>query len=146
MNQVRHSILSASHIIFQREDQVLLIRRFQTGYGDGQYSLPAGHVEPGEFPAATAIREAAEEVGIRIEPGDLSFGHIMFRRSERDRADFFFVCRSFAGEPQNLEPEKCDELRWAAIDDLPENTLPYIRLALENISNQIPFSEFTELN
>lgn len=145
MTKVRHFILSASHIIFQRGNLVLLIRRFQTGYGDGQYSLPAGHVEPGEFPAATAIREAAEEVGSQIEPANLAFGHVMFRRSESDRADFFFICRDFVGEPENLEPEKCDELLWAPIENLPENTLPYIRFALQNIQNNIPFSEFVEL-
>lgn len=36
------------HMLFLRGEQVLLIRRYQTGYMDGHYSLPAGHLDGGE--------------------------------------------------------------------------------------------------
>jgi 8-oxo-dGTP diphosphatase len=56
--------------------------------------------------------------------------------------DFFFEVQNWSGEPFNAEPEKCDEIRWANLDALPENTIPYIRRAIENFRAGIPFEEF----
>ncbi len=56
------------HLFFIRENQVLLIRRFNTGFADGQYSVPAGHLDGGETVIAAAMREAQEEVGVQLEP------------------------------------------------------------------------------
>ena len=50
------------HLLFFRNDQILLLRRFHTGYADGQYSVPAGHWDGGETVLAAAAREAEEEV------------------------------------------------------------------------------------
>jgi 8-oxo-dGTP diphosphatase len=56
--------------------------------------------------------------------------------------DFFVCVRSWSGEPVNAEPEKCDEIRWTDMDDLPENTIPYIRRAIGNFQAGVPFEEF----
>ena len=56
--------------------------------------------------------------------------------------DFFFQVKKWAGEPVNAEPEKCDELRWVGLDDLPENTVPYMRQAILNFAAGIFFEEF----
>ncbi len=36
------------HLLFFRDDKILLIRRFKTGFRDGEYSVPAGHLDGGE--------------------------------------------------------------------------------------------------
>ncbi len=98
------------HLLFFRENQILLLRRFNTGYSDGQYSVPAGHLDGGETVIAAARREAAEETGVHIEPGDLVFSSVMHRRDGDERVDFFVEVHRWQGEPVNTEPEKCDEM------------------------------------
>ncbi len=140
--ELRQRFPVAVHLFFQEGDQVLLSRRYQTGWQDGQYSVPAGHVEAGETVTAAAIREAAEELGVVITPADLAVVHVMHRRSDDERVDFFCHVRSWAGEIVNGEPDKCDDLRWCAMLALPENLIPYIRHALACWQAELSYSEF----
>ena len=89
-----------------------------------------------------AAREAADEVGVRIKPEDLTFSTVMHRMEEDERVDFFVHVRHWQGEPFNAEPEKCDDLCWVDIDQLPANMVPYVRQALRNHLAGIPFDEF----
>jgi 8-oxo-dGTP pyrophosphatase MutT (NUDIX family) len=131
------------HLLFFRDDQVLLLRRFNTGYADGQYSVPAGHLDGGESVMDAAAREAEEEVGIGIELSDMTFSTVMHRMEEEERVDFFVQVHQWQGEPFNAEPDKCDDLRWVDVNQLPVNMVPYVRHALANHLAGIPFDEFT---
>ena len=133
------------HLLFFRDDQILLLRRFNTGYADGQYSLPAGHLDGGETVLAAAAREAEEEVGLQLQESDMTFSTVMHRMEgdqEDERVDFFLQVHQWPGEPFNAEPDKCDDLRWVDIHQLPVNMVPYVRRALENHHMGIPFDEF----
>jgi 8-oxo-dGTP pyrophosphatase MutT (NUDIX family) len=130
------------HLLFLRAGKVLLLRRFQTGYADGQYSVPAGHLDGGESVFAAGIREALEEVGVHVAERELAFSQVMHRRDGDERVDFFLEVKSWQGEPVNAEPEKCDDLQWARTDSLPQNTVPYVRRALENHLKKVRFSLF----
>jgi 8-oxo-dGTP diphosphatase len=130
------------HMFFLRRNQILLIRRFQTGYMDGHYSVPAGHLDGNEPVRRAAVREAKEEIGVQIDPGDIDFAGVFHRSEGDERVDFFVLVRRWSGEPFNAEPEKCDELRWTEVNDLPEDTIPYIRRAIENFQTGVLFEEF----
>jgi 8-oxo-dGTP pyrophosphatase MutT (NUDIX family) len=130
------------HLLFFREDQILLLRRFNTGYADGQYSVPAGHLDGGETVIAAAVREGLEETGVRIEPADLVFSSVVHRRDGDERVDFFVHVRDWGGEPANTEPDKCDELRWVKVNELPDKVIPYVKKAIQNHLTGIPFHEF----
>ena len=39
-----------------------------------------------------------------------------------------------------MEKDKCDELKFYDLDHLPTNIIPYVRKAIENFQNNIPFS------
>ena len=130
------------HLFLFRRDQILLLRRYQTGYMDGHYSLPAGHLDGEESVCMAGVREAGEEIGVRINPTDMLFAGVFHRHEDDERVDFFFRVQNWSGEPFNAEPEKCDELRWVNFAALPENTIPYIRRAIENFRAGIPFDEF----
>jgi 8-oxo-dGTP diphosphatase len=144
-SQERHQNIPASYLVLMKDNKVLLLRRFNTGYEDGNYSMVAGHVDQGENFTQCIIREAEEEAGIFLKPGGLEVVHVMHRNSRtaenNERVDVFFVARSWQGEPQNKEPHKCDDLSWFELDNLPDNIIPYIRQALENIKNRIFYSE-----
>lgn len=130
------------HLLFIREDQILLLRRFNTGYRDGEYSVPAGHLDGNETVIAAGIREAKEEVGVDIEATGLHFSSVMHRIEDDERVDFFVRVHEWQGEPFNAEPDKCDDLRWADVGDLPENIIPYVRKAIQNHRQGNVFDEF----
>ena len=50
----------AVNLLFLKDNKVCLMRRYNTGWNDGMYALMGGHVEDGENPINTAIREAKE--------------------------------------------------------------------------------------
>ncbi len=130
------------HLFFIRGHEILLSRRLNTGYRDGEYSVPAGHLDGGETVVAAGCREGLEEVGVPLVEDDLAFSGVMHRIEDEERVDFFFVVRSWTTEPFNNEPAKCDDLRWFDLDALPQNTVPYVRQAIRNHLQQRPYDEF----
>lgn len=65
----------------------------------------------------------------------------MHRISNDERIDVFFTADKWKGEPKNMEPEKCDDLNWFPLGNLPSNTISYIRQALECFQEGITYSE-----
>lgn len=140
MNQ-RFTVIPAVYLVLQRAHEVLLIRRANTGYRDGEYSLPAGHHDGGESLLSAMVREAKEEIGIDVHENDLRLAHVMHRNAnDGERVDFYFTCNKWLGDATNCEPHKCDELRWTSLTDIPENTIPEVQQALHAIANGSPFS------
>lgn len=138
----------AVHLFFFRDDQILLLRRYNTGYEDGNYSVPAGHLDGGEPVRKAVQREALEEIGVHIKLEDIVFAAVMHRldgdtlKNTSERVDFFVHIKAWEGEPFNAEPDKCDELCWCDPDVLPENTIPYVRQAIQNFRDGILFEEY----
>lgn len=142
MKKERFKIFSAVHLFLLKDGNILLSRRFNTGYRDGEYSVPAGHLDGGETAIAAMIRETKEEIGVILHRANLKVAHIMHTLDGRETVSFFVVAEKWTGEIVNSEPEKCSDLSWFPIDALPENTIPYVRHALECIQNNITYSEF----
>jgi ADP-ribose pyrophosphatase YjhB (NUDIX family) len=142
----RYRVVLAVYVIFRDRDDVLLLRRAGTGYHDGEYSVPAGHIDGGEPATWAAAREANEEVAVDINSRTLRLAHTMHRISVQpelhERIDLFFEAAEWSGEPTNAEPYKCDELRWTSLNSLPDNMVPEVSAALRNIAIGEPYSEF----
>jgi mutator protein MutT len=142
----RNPATTASYLVLRKEGKVLFARRCNTGYQDGNYQVPAGHVDAGELPSEALVREVQEEIGITIQPEDVKFVHTSFRPmmdTTGDRVDYFFEVDTWTGEVINCEPGKCDDLIWVSTSALPENTTPHVRVALECIEKGQPFSELS---
>ncbi len=137
-----HKVRIAVHLFLEQNGKVLLLRRYNTGWEDGNYSVIAGHVEAGEPATAAIVREAREEAGITIHPDSLRPVCVMHRRSDDERVDYFFACHTWEGTVTNAEPHKCDDLSWFDREALPENVIPYVRYALNHYKAGRWFSEF----
>ncbi|MFH1280984.1 MAG: NUDIX domain-containing protein [Candidatus Beckwithbacteria bacterium] len=137
----RFKMIASSYLILVEDGKVLLSRRFQTGYMDGHYSLPAGHVDKGETIEDCLVREVFEEIGIEIKRKDVKLVHIMHRKENDIRLDFFYTIKSYDGTVKNMEPSKCDDLKWFKLDQLPSNVLPYIKQGIENSLKKVLYSD-----
>ncbi|WP_202127649.1 NUDIX domain-containing protein [Clostridium sp. C8-1-8] len=142
MNKKRFQMPVAVHLFLIREGKILLLRRFNTGYEDGNYSIVAGHSDGNEDVKSAMIREAREEAGIEIKPKNIQFAGVMHRKSNDERIDFFFSADSWDGEIINMEPHKCDDLSWFEIDNLPPNVIPYIKKAITNYISGVQFDTY----
>lgn len=138
----RFKMIASGYGLFIRDGKILLLRRCNTGYMDGYYGLPAGHIEENETVTKGTLREIREETGVELAPSDIKLAHVMHRKSNDIRMDFFYIVDQWNDEPMNSEPDKCDDMDWFPFDALPENTIPYIKTAIENSQNNIFFSEF----
>jgi len=108
----RFRLVSAVHLFFAHDGAVLLQRRYNTGYEDGKYSVPAGHLDGGESVIQAAIREAQEELGVKVSPDSIRAVGVMHRKAGDERIDFFVEVSRWQGEIINNEPQKCDRLDW----------------------------------
>jgi 8-oxo-dGTP diphosphatase len=119
--------------------------RSNTGFMDGCYCLPAGHVEDMESFSVATARETLEEVGVIVQPAKLKHLHTMHRlATDRThvRVDVFFEAEDWEGTPVNKEPDKHSEIAWLEIDNLPTNVMDYIVYALNQISLGETYSEY----
>ena len=125
----RNGLIVDLHLILRQDVRILFGLRRNTGFSDGMYHLPAGHLEDEETISAGAIREAKEELGIDIHPPICSWSTASALR----QAVALFEVRKWSGDLVNAEPHKCESLDWIPADRLPENIVPYAAVALQFI-------------
>ncbi len=140
----RHKLKIAVYLILIKEGQILLSRRCNTGWQDGNYSVPSGHVDPDETIESALCRETKEEIGIVLKTEEIKLVHVMHRMNIY--IDFYFVCEKWEGELENKEPNKCDDLKWFNLDTLPENIIMSVKQAIGNYQKNVSFSEFNPSN
>lgn len=142
--QNRHRVIAAAYVLFRRPTgEILFLQRANTGYRDGHYSLPAGHLDGGESALVAAIREAKEEVGITLSAGQLRLvhtQHLMGEEGDHERINLYFEATEWDGEPINAEPHKCTALVWAQPSSPPAPLVPEIAVLIHHFQAGSPFS------
>lgn len=138
----RFKLRCAVYVLFIKGNKFLLFRRVNTGWHDGLYGIPGGHLEKGETVLQAAIREAFEETGLTVDSKDLELAHIAHRKSHHDYIDLFFKAKKWTGKPRLTEENKSDKILWANIDNLPEKTSDYMKDAIESIRKGVVISQF----
>lgn len=122
-------------IMIMRDNQILLMKRKNTGNDDGMYELPGGHLEKNEDLFDAMIREAKEELLIDLKRDDLKIVHLTHHYTG-ERLNFIFSCELNDLEPKIGEPNKCEELLWVDINKLPEETTDKVKIMIQNITNE----------
>ena len=122
-----------------------MVKRQNSGFRDGFYALPAGHIELGESPMHAMIRELSEEIGITATPSDIRIIHICHSFSPQETTpevrqyfSFYYEVLNYTGTPYNAEPEKSESISW--IDWKTEEKIQF-REILEKIENEEAYSE-----
>lgn len=127
----------AVHIVLaDSTGAIAMLRRANTGYADGSWTVPAGHVEFGETLHEAAIRELREETTVELRAEDLHYSLLQHKRDtdKQERFDVFFAAQLPPGQQAvNAEPGKCDALDFFALKALPEPVVPYVRNALNHL-------------
>src|ERR1700758_3382069 len=102
-------------------DRVVLVKRANPPI-QGQWSIPGGVLEVGEMVRDAAIREAREETGLVVEPGDLLGVYDRILRDPEKRVQYHYVlidflCRATGGLLQAASDAA--EVRWFKRQELP---------------------------
>ena len=145
----RNKAVPAVYLFLEIGGRWLFALRKNTGYQDGNWNVPSGHVEEKELPTQAMIREAKEELDVCLLGENLELVHVSFRPGHDEtgsRADYFFKTRVWVGDIRNAEPDKCAKLEWFSPDLLPSNITPHVRHAFERMRKQkgISYSELGE--
>jgi 8-oxo-dGTP diphosphatase len=115
-----HPLVGVGAIIIENA-KVLLVKRAHPPI-QGQWSIPGGVLEVGELVREAAMREAREETGLIVEPGDLLGVYDRILRNSEQRVQYHYVlvdflCRPVGGEL--LAASDAVEVRWFTREELP---------------------------
>jgi len=114
-----HPLVGVGAIIIENA-RVLLVKRAHPPI-QGQWSVPGGVLEVGELVREAAVREAREETGLIVEPGDLLgvYDRILHDREQRVQYHYVlvdFLCRPVGGELDAASDAA--EVRWFTREEL----------------------------
>jgi ADP-ribose pyrophosphatase YjhB (NUDIX family) len=122
-------------------DRVVLVKRAHPPI-QGQWSIPGGVLEVGEFVREAAVREAREETGLIVEPADLLGVYDRILHDEAKRVQYHYVlidflCRPVGGELRAASDAA--EVRWYSREELPalhlaEDTQEVIQKGFERLA------------
>lgn len=138
------------NLILECDDKILMIFRENTKVYQNVYALPAGKVEKGESLKHNIIREAKEEIGITLHPDDVTLAVTLWANYKNEAGEhiedvgFFFKANQYEGEIVNAEPHKHGHVKWVALNELPETTLPFTRVALEAYRDGKDYVEYVD--
>jgi len=144
MIQERFKLMPTVGIILRKENKILLIKRKNTGWNDGRHAYVGGDVDGGETVTQAAVREAQEELGIKLDKNNLKLIHVLHRKDKIyfESIDFVFEATEWQGQPTNMEPDKCDGFEWFEIDNLPESIVKCLKHVLDEVKKNKFYSEY----
>ncbi len=125
--------------------KILMIKRKNTGFKDGYYGLPSGHIELLESPTDAVKRELKEEVGIDVTKENLRIIHTSYSISENEFDEeirpyfhFYFEVIAYTWTLANMEEDKSEGIYW--IDPKTESKIQFHEI-FEYIENGASYSE-----
>jgi 8-oxo-dGTP diphosphatase len=118
--QQKKKVMVGVSVLVKNGDRILLEKR-QNTHGAGTWGPPSGHIDFGELPEETAVRETQEETGVSIS--DVKFRVItndVFEAEEKHYISVWFEANYVSGEARVKAPEEESEIGWFGWDNLPQ--------------------------
>ena len=107
-------------VVVVKNGKILLGKR-RGAHGSGAWSFPGGHLEFNEEIEACAVREVAEETGLKIKNlKRIEYTNDIFNPEGKHYITLFVIAEIESGEPKIMEPDKCAEIKWFDINNLPK--------------------------
>ena len=148
------------HLLLLSDGDLLLGRRANTGYGDGAYEPPSGRLAERETLVEAAVRVAAAQMGIELDPARVSLAHVMHDVSGHGRMAFFLTADGWNRPGDALAPRDALDPRdvgaaarlagtksysdfgWYPLTELPANMIDRARVAVRNYAAGARFSTY----
>jgi ADP-ribose pyrophosphatase YjhB (NUDIX family) len=134
------------HLLLVSNGEMLLGRRANTGYGDGAFEPPSGRLAERETLVEAAVRVAAAQIGIALDPARVSLAHVLHDVSGAGRMAFFLTADGWADEARPLPPiqgtRSYSDFGWYPLTDLPANMIDRARVAVRNYAAGARFSTY----
>jgi ADP-ribose pyrophosphatase YjhB (NUDIX family) len=134
------------HLLLVSNGDLLLGRRANTGYGDGAYEPPSGRLAERETLVEAAVRVAAAQVGIALDPARMSLAHVLHDVSGAGRMAFFLTADGWPDEASPMPPVQAarsySDFGWYPLTDLPANMIDRARVAVRNYAAGARFSTY----
>jgi 8-oxo-dGTP diphosphatase len=121
--------------LFVRKGDSILLGLRKNIYGAGTWALPGGHLEFGERLVDAVCREAKEELGADVSPGELELVSVVDDLQPQNNLHYVhmsFEIKEPAWEPCLMEPDECDGWRYFPLDKLPKEFFPPHKGIVEN--------------
>jgi 8-oxo-dGTP diphosphatase len=133
------------HLLLVSGGDLLLGRRANTGYGDGAYEPPSGRLAERETLVEAAVRVAAAQVGVALDPARVSLAHVLHDVSGAGRMAFFLTADGWDGDTSRVPLEGAgnySDFGWYPLTELPANMIDRARVAVRNYAAGARFSTY----
>ncbi|HML19578.1 MAG TPA: NUDIX domain-containing protein [Candidatus Dependentiae bacterium] len=143
MDRFKMPVFSA--VILKQDNQICLHKRsLGAKLHGGFYAISGGGVDGQETINQATIREAREELGIELNPADITLAHVLHVRASNgdEYINFFMQASRWHGTPKIMEADKCSEVAWFDLDKLPENIMPMHKHVIDMIKKGIVYSQY----
>lgn len=138
------SLASSGGVIFKRHDNNSVEIAMVSIRGGTIWCLPKGAIDKGEVPEKTAIREVAEETGLKgriIEKlGDITYWFYIKEENTKCKKTVHFYLMEYESGDTSGHDREVDSASWISIDEALKkasykNEKEIIKLAKKKLSN-----------
>jgi 8-oxo-dGTP pyrophosphatase MutT (NUDIX family) len=114
--------MSSACVVLKSGDEVLVVKAH---YKD-HWTFPSGIVDENESPMAAAIRETYEEIGVKLDSGQVKSLAVIYSQGKDgylDRFNFVFIVEDFEKDTLlSLQKEEVEEAKWIAVHEIAQHS------------------------
>jgi NAD+ diphosphatase len=127
-----HNIAAAVAVILKYKNKILFTVR-NVDPDKGKWDLPGGFIDPNENAQEAACREIKEELGLDLQPSDLTFvttspNNYLYKKVPYRTMDLFFECELDSDKINITAEDEIKELIWVATNEIDLNKIGFVSI------------------